>query len=63
MKGFLKNFVFAVLMLAATAGFFSLFLRESEEPKEVSLSQIVADINRENIKTIAVAGNSLEIVY
>ena len=63
MKGFLKNFVFAVLMLAATAGFFSLFLRESEEPKEVSLSQIVTDINRENIKTIAVAGNSLEIVY
>jgi len=50
-------------MLAAIAGFFSLFSRESEKPKEVSLSQIVSDINGENIKTIAVAGNSLEVVY
>ncbi len=63
MNSFLKNFVFAVFFLVAMAGLFSLFAEKKDAPKEISLSQIVADINQDKIKSILVAGGKLEIVY
>ena len=63
MNSFLKNFVFAVFLLVAFTGLFSMFSQKEESPKEISLSQLVADINQGNVKEIAAAGGSLEIVY
>ncbi len=63
MNSFLKNFVFAVFLLVAAAGLFSMFSQKEEAPKEISLSQLVADINQGSIKEITATGGSLKIVY
>jgi cell division protease FtsH len=63
MNSFLKNFVFAVFLLVAAAGLFSMFSQKEETPKEISLSQLVTDINQGSIKEITAMGESLKIVY
>lgn len=63
MKGFLKNFVAAVFVLAVLAGLFSLFVEQPETPREISLSRLVADINESKIENIAVTGDTLTITY
>ncbi len=63
MNPFFKNFIFAIFLLAALAGLFSLFSEKSDPVKEISLSQLVGDINQEQIKNVAVAGGVLTITY
>jgi len=63
MKNFLKNFVLAVFLLAAIAGLFSLLSQKSQPSKEISLTQLVSDINAAKIKNVSVAGDNLTITY
>jgi len=63
MKNFFKNFVLVVFSLIAIAGFFALFSQKPETPKEISLSQLVSDINASKIKSVAAAGTDLQITY
>src|SRR3989344_6419920 len=59
----LKNFIFIVLILVVVAGVFSLFYLPAEKPNEISLSQLVNDINADKVKKIDVAGASVNITY
>jgi cell division protease FtsH len=63
MKGFFKNFVMVIIFLVGIAGLLSLFAQTSESPKEISLSQLVSEINEGKIKNVQVAGEKLTIEY
>jgi len=63
MKNLFKNFALLVFLLLVIAGALSLFSQEPEKPKEISLSQLVADVNDSKVKSITASGNNLSIVY
>lgn len=63
MKAFFKNFALVVVFLVGLAGLFSLFSQKNEEPKEITLSQLVSDISESKIKNVAVTNDTLTIVY
>ena len=58
-----KNFIFVVLILLAVGGVFSLFYLPLEQPNQVSLSQLVFDINQDKVKKIAVSGDNITVTY
>jgi len=58
-----KNFIFVVLILIVVGGLFSLFYLPTEQKSEISLSQLVSDINQDKIKKIDVAGDTVSITY
>ncbi len=61
MKYLLKNLLIAFLALLTIAGFFTLLSSSTEKPTEISLSQLVEQINQEQVSTIAIKGDQLEI--
>jgi cell division protease FtsH len=63
MKNLIKNFLFILLIFLLISSIFTLFSQPLEKEKEVSLTQLVNDINQEKIKAITVSGNNLEVVY
>jgi len=63
MKALFKNFALVVLFLVITASLFALSSPKTETPKQVSLSQLVTDINESKVKSVAVTDSSLAIVY
>ena len=63
MKPLAKNFVFILLIFLVISAVFTLFQRPFEKEKELSLTQLVEEINQEKIKKITVSGNELKIVY
>ena len=63
MKNLFKNLIFIILIFLIVSGVFTLFKGSSEEEKEISLSQLVQEINQEKIKQITVSGNDLSIIY
>ena len=63
MRNLAKNFVFILLIFLAISAVFSFFSNPFQEEKEVSLTQLVQDINQEKIKQITVTGSNLQIVY
>jgi len=62
-KNFFKNFALAVFLLIFTVGLFSMLMQPTPKPKEISLSQLVTDINEGKIKNVTVADSTLNIVY
>jgi len=64
MKNLLKNFVFILIILLVVSSVFTLFSQPAGETKGViPLSQLVSDINQDNVKQITISGNELQIVY
>jgi len=63
MRNLLKNFIIVVLIFLVISSIFALFSRPFEEKKELSLTQLVEEINQGKIKEITVSGNNLEIIY
>ena len=63
MKYLIKNFIFVLLIFLIVSGIFAIFTQPFEEEKEVSLTQLVEDINQEKVKQIVVSGNDLAITY
>jgi len=63
MRNLFKNFIFILLIFLVIAAVFSLFSKPFEKEKELSLTQLIQDINQEKIKQITVTGNNLEVVY
>ncbi|OGZ72408.1 MAG: cell division protein FtsH [Candidatus Staskawiczbacteria bacterium RIFCSPLOWO2_01_FULL_38_12b] len=59
----LKNFVFVVLILFVVGGVFSLLYLPSEKPSQISISQLVNDINADKVKKIDVSGDTVKITY
>src|SRR3989344_6673607 len=58
-----KNFIFVILIFIVIGGIFSLFYLPSEKSNQISLSQLVQDINQDKVKKITVSGDSIAIVY
>lgn len=63
MNSLFKNLIVVLLIFLIVSGVFALLSGQLEEPKEITLSQLVADINENKIKSIVVSGNNLEIIY
>lgn len=63
MKELAKNFVFILLIFLIISGIFALFGQPFEKEKELSLTQLVEEINQGKIKKITVSGNKLQIIY
>lgn len=58
-----KNFIFVVLILIILGGAFSMVYLPAEQKNEISLSQLVGEINQDKVKKITVAGDTIEIIY
>ena len=63
MRNLIKNFVAILLIFLVIASIFTLFSKPFEEVKELSLTQLIDDINQGKIKEITVSGNNLEVIY
>jgi cell division protease FtsH len=63
MKNLVKNFIIILLIFLVISGIFTLFSQPFEKTKELSITQLVEEINQEKIKKITVSGNKLEIIY
>jgi len=63
MKSLIKNFVFILLIFLIISGVFAMFTQPFEEKEEISLTQLIEDINQEKVKKIVVSGNNLDITY
>jgi cell division protease FtsH len=63
MKFLAKNFILILVIFLIISGIFALFFNPFEEENEVSLSQLVDDINQEKVEKITVAGSEISIVY
>jgi cell division protease FtsH len=61
MKYLAKNLLIAFLAFLTIAGFFTLLSSPIEKPKEISLNQLVEQINQEKVSTITIKGDKLEI--
>ena len=59
----LKNFISIILILLIVGGIFSLLYLPEEKPNQISLSQLVGDINTDKVKKIEVAGDTINITY
>jgi cell division protease FtsH len=63
LKGLLKNIVFVVLVFLLLATVFDLLNTPVEEMKDVSITQLVQDINNGKVKEIKVLENDLTVTY
>ena len=59
----LKNFVLVVIIFLVVGGVFSLSYFPEKTPNEISISQLITDINQDKISKITIAGDQLEIDY
>ena len=63
MKFLIKNFILILFIFLLISAVFTLFFNPFEEQNEISLTQLVNDINQGKIKEITAAGSSISIVY
>ncbi|MBZ9569900.1 ATP-dependent zinc metalloprotease FtsH [Patescibacteria group bacterium] len=63
MKFLFKNFLFILLIFLAISTVFALFFQPIQKEKDISLSQLVEEIEQEKIKKISVSDNELGIIY
>jgi cell division protease FtsH len=63
MKNLFKNMISVLLVFLIISSVFALFYQPLGSAKEISLTQLVTDINGEKVKSIVVSGNALDISY
>ena len=63
MKNLIKNFVFILLIFLVVSAAFGLLSQPFEEEKEISLTQLVQDVNQDKVKQIIITGNDVAITY
>jgi len=63
MKELIKNFLIVFFVLLTIAGVFALFSQEISPLEEITLTQLVKDINQEKVKKIVLSGNEILVVY
>jgi cell division protease FtsH len=61
-KDLVKNILLVLLIFLFISSIFSLFFRPTEEIKEISLTQLVREINQREIKKIIVIDDSISII-
>jgi len=63
MKKILQSFLMVVLFLLIVSAIFAFIFQPLEKVKEISLTQLVNDINQEKVEKITVNGADLAIIY
>jgi len=63
MRNLLKNFIFILLIFLIISGIFTIFSQPFEKEKEISLTELVQEVNQDKIKKITVSANDLIIIY
>ena len=63
LQGLFKNILFVILIFLLLGTVFSLLNTPTEEKKEISITQLVQDINNEKVKEIKILGNDITIKY
>ncbi len=63
MKNLFKNFVFVLLIFLVISSIFTLFSSPFKKETQLSLSQLVEEINQGKIRQITIQGQNLQIVY
>lgn len=63
MKNLLKNFILIIVIFLAISALFALFSEPFGAKKEISLTQLVQDINQGKVKKITVSGSNLTVAY
>lgn len=63
MKTLSKNIMFVLIILMIMAGAYSLLAGQMKIKNEIAVSKLVSEINAGNIKSIAVRGEILDIVF
>jgi len=58
-----KNFILILFIFLLISAIFTLFVNPFDQSKEISLSQLVEDINQEKVKEVIVAGPEISILY
>jgi len=62
-SSFSKSLITAFLVLMVIAATYSILTEEVSSKEEISISQLVSEINTGNVKNINIKGESLEIVF
>jgi len=63
MKNITKHLLIILLIFLAVSAVFTLVSDPIEKGKEIAFSQLVEDIKKDEIRSILVVGNDLEIIY
>ena len=63
MKKLAQNFLLVILVLIFISAVYALFASPSGESKDISLTQLVNDINQGQVKNITVVGNNVSVVH
>jgi len=63
MKNLTKNLITILLFFLVISSIFSLLSTSVQEEKNISLSELVNDINNEKVKKITVSGSSVSVIY
>jgi cell division protease FtsH len=58
-----KNFLTAVFLLLLLAGIFASLAKPFEQPREISITELVNAINQEKVKKIEVTGNDVKVFF
>lgn len=62
MSNFAKNFAWAVITLIVISLIFSALIQPSAKPEHLTLTQLAEKINSQQVKSITIKGNNLDIV-
>jgi len=63
MRTLVKNFFLILLIFITISAFFSLFFQPLKEIKEISITQLVEDINQDKVESIVVSGDEVQALY
>ena len=63
MKFLLKNLIYILLIFLLISAVFTLFFSPFSQKQEISLTQLVDDINQDKVKKVTVAGSEIDILY
>lgn len=59
----LKNFIIIILIFLVLGGIFSIIAIPVEQTSEISMSQLVGEINQDKVEKITVEGEDLSVIY
>lgn len=62
-KNLTKNLIYALAILFIIAAVFSLWMPAGQKKETIGLTELVAQINQENVNHIVVSGNDLEVTF
>jgi len=63
MKILVKNFLLILFIFLTISALFSLFFQPLKEIKELSITQLIEDINQGKVEKITVSGDEIEAIY